>query len=230
MSSLASRTLQQAMNDARSVAFLNDSNADVYTDTALLPVAAFVMGEIQDKFAEHDVPSKETITSSLTYVANATSITTSGVTDFRLPLELWEQPTSGGLWFPMVRMDNLPAPLESPLDFLGMWEWSNETLRVPACSENRSIYCRYRRQVPYPTAVGTDTTTSDSYYWAVVAGIAFYAAGGTERTERERSLSAIYTNRLLTAIRVESKDRQVISTRQQSAREQYSRPIVISNS
>ncbi|MDZ4247726.1 MAG: hypothetical protein U1D32_00390, partial [Patescibacteria group bacterium] len=229
MSGLADRTLAQAMDDARAIHMLNDVAEAVYTDARLLPVAAFVIGEIQDKFAEHDVPSKEQLTSALSYVADATSITTSGVTDFQAPLELWERATSGGEWLPMTRMDNLPAPLESPLDFLGMWEWSNDTLRVPACTTARSIYCRYRRQIPYPTDVAVDKVTSDTYYWAVVAGIAFYSLGGTERTERERTVGAIYTNRLLTAIRIASKDRQSISTRQQSARAEQRRPITISS-
>lgn len=230
MSTIATRTLTQAMDDARAIHMLNDAAEAVYTDSVLLPVAAFVIGEIQDKFAEHDVPSKESITSALSYVALATSIVLTGVTDFQAPLELWERPTSGGEWFPMTRVDNLPAPLESPLDLLGQWEWSNDTLRVNPCSENRSLYCRYRRQLPYPTDVGTDTTGGEGYYWAVVAGIAFYALGGTERTERERTVGAIYTNRLLTAIRIASQDRQVISVRQESSRAAYRRPITISSS
>ena len=229
MSSLQLRTLTQVFDDSRAIHLLNDAAKAVYTDSVLLPVAAFVYGEIQDQFAIHDLPNKEQLTSSLSYVANATSITTSGVPDFGLPLELWEQPTSGGEWFPMTRVDDLPAPLSQPPDFLGIWEWSNDTLRVPACTANRSIYCRYRRVLAYP-ASAAETVGSEGYYWALVSGVAFYALGGTERTERERVVGAIYQSRLRATIQAASKDRQVISTRQQSSRAQYRRPIVISSS
>lgn len=217
MSELGQRTLASLCTDARSVDLLNDVAIRIYTNTVLLPVAARTIGEIQREFARHNIPTREKITTSLTYVANASSIDTSTIADFEEPLELWERTAgSGGLWIPMTRVNQIPPPLPQNMLILGMWEWSDDVLRVVPSVSNRDIYCRYRSQLPYPAA-DTEKVGGVGYYWAAVAGTAYRAYKGTGRTDQRAELKLEYDTALLGAISVASLDRQKISTRQESA-------------
>lgn len=214
---LGDRTFTQVFNDSRAVHMLNDVAANVYTDNVLLPVGAFVMGEIQDEFAKNDIPSKET-TGDVVYTTPDDTIDLTTLDDFQLPLELWERGTDGGLWIPMDRVNILSPATPTLPQFLGNWEWSDETLKVVPASDDRQVKIRYRRQIPYETDASVDTATSVAYYWALVAGTAYYAMAGTERNDRATQLYPTYTKRLKDAIQVASKDRQTISTRQISGR------------
>ena len=220
MSGLADRTINQALADSRGLQFLNDSDnsaTGIYKDAALLPIAAFVAGEIEDEFAKYSIPVKEKIDpTSFGYTAEATTIAIpGGITDFRHPIELWEKPTSSTLWIPMRRVDVLEAPPPASRNFIGEWEWSEDTIKVNKCNTNRDVLVRYRRQLTYPTDGSTDTPGGEDYYWSMVAGVAFYAAG-PEREKRQNHAKTIYDKRLFDAILVVSRDMQSIEVRQQS--------------
>ncbi len=221
MSGLANRTINQALADSRTIAFLNDSDnsaTGIYNDAALLPLAAFVAGEIEDEFAKYSIPVKEKIDpTSFSYTAEATTIAIPGaITDFRHPIELWEKPTSSTLWIPMRRVDVLEAPPPASRNFIGDWEWSEDTIKVNKCNTNRDVLVRYRRQLTYPTDGSTDTPGGEDYYWSMVAGVAFYAAQGTERDKVAERSNGIYRKRMFDAILVTSRDMQSIEVRQQS--------------
>lgn len=207
--------------------FLNDtgqSNAgvpDVYTNSFLLPVGAFVHAEIQDEWAKRGLPILETVKTDMVYTAGDDNIPIPmGIADtFQAPLELWEEdPAANNVWFPMTRISRIPPPLETQLPFLGIWEWRDGQIIVLPCSANRRIWCRYRIQVAYPTDPTSDTMGSEGFYWAFVAGVAFYAAVGTERDIVRANAGPVYRKRTLDAIQIASRDRQVISFRQQSTR------------
>src|SRR3990167_1353611 len=140
MSGLSTRTINQALADACSIAFLNEAAQGTYTNALLLPLAAFVTGEIEDEFAKYGLQVKEKFdATNFSYTANASSITIAGaVTDFRHPIEMWEKPT-GGEWIPMERVNNLPAPPLTAPAILGQWEYSEQTIKVNPCSVARSI-------------------------------------------------------------------------------------------
>lgn len=227
MSAIEARTFKQAFDDARSAMFLNDTGAsaggvpDVYTDTRLLPTGAFVHAEIQDEWAKRGIPILETVRNDLTYTAGQETIPIPNtISDtFQAPLELWEKdPNNANLWLQMRRVDRIPPPLQTQLPFLGIWEWRDGSIIVLPCSSNRTIWCRYRIQVGYPTNAPTDTMGSEGFYWALVAGVAYYAAVGTERDIIRNNAGPIYRKRTLDAIQIASRDRQVINYRQQSTR------------
>lgn len=223
MSGLANRTINQALSDARSIAFLNDTgnaSTDVYRDANLLPAAAFVIGEIEDEFLKYDLQPRERVNkTNFSYVANATSITIPGsITDFRHPIELWEADSGTENWVLMNREGRLSAPPATAPQFLSEWEWSEDTIKVNPCSRARAIFIRYRRQLTYPAEGDPTTPGAEDYYWALVAGVAYYAGGGTNRTDLNlQRLEGIYRKRTMDAILVADRDKQVIPVRQQSA-------------
>ena len=221
MSGLADRTINQALADSRGLQFLNDSDnsaTGIYKDAALLPIAAFVAGEIEDEFAKYSIPVKEKIDpTSFGYTAEATTIPIpGGITDFRHPIELWEKPTSSTRWTFMHRVDALPAPPPASRNFIGEWEWSEDTIKVNKCNTNRDVLVRYRRQVTYPSDGDPTTPGGEDYYWSMVAGVASYAASGTQRPELASRADGIYRKRMFDAILVVSRDMQSIEVRQQS--------------
>lgn len=227
MSGLGNRTINQALTDARAIHFLNDSDnstTGIYNDATLLPVAAFVLGEIQDEFAKYSIPVKEKIDpTSFQYTAQALSIPIPGaITDFRHPIELWEKPVDSQFWIPMRRVTSLPAPPPTAQQFLRLWEYSEDTIKVNKASANRDILVRYRRQTAYPAA-GTETPGTEDFYWALVAGVAYYASQGTERDNQADRFNGIYRKRTLDAIRIASRDMQAIEVRQESANERGQR-------
>lgn len=218
MSGLANRTINQALADSRAIHFLNDSDAEVYTNAELLPVAAFVLGEMRDEFAKFSLPVVETVSTAFSYTANATTIPVPGsVTDFRHPIELWEKDTSSNVWIPMRRVDALPAPRSAAVAVLGVWEWSEDTLKVLACSANRDILVRYRRELAYPADGDPTTPGHEDFYWGLVAGVAYYAAQGTDRDNKADRFNGIYRKRVMDSIVIASQDLQVLNYRQRSA-------------
>ncbi len=226
MSDIAKRTFAQSMNDSRGV-FLNDLAAGTYTNTRLLPIAAFVHAEIQDEFAKRGIPILETTDGTFAYTALATSITVpAGIAPtFQAPLELWEQdPVASNLWMPMTRVARIPPPLPTNLPFLGIWEWANGVIVVLPCSVNRNIFCRYRIQGAYPTKPDVDLLGSEGFYWALVAGTAFYAAGETDRPSVVKMADSSYRKRTMDAIQIASRDRQALSFRQGSINSYRGRP------
>lgn len=223
MSTIDSRSLSQSFDDCRSIGFLNDfkvSGGAVYTDSVLLPVAAFTIGEVQNKFAKFGIPSHESTDSSLSYTANATSINVSSLTDLEEPLEVWQmQPGGAQLWFPLNRVSEVgPTQAPSPT-YLTDWEWREQVLRVLPATQTMNIFIRYRKVLAYPTDAGTDTTGGSRYYWAVVAGTSLRAARGTERYDQLALIKTDYDAALWDAIEIQLKDRQSISTRQVSSRQ-----------
>lgn len=220
MSAISQRSFAQAFQDARGV-FLNDPPAGTYTNTRLLPIGAYVHAEIQDEFSKRGIPILETVSSALTYTAGDESIPIpGGISDtFQAPLELWEQDTADSSpWIPMVRVPQIPPPYPSNLSFLGIWEWRNGTIITLPCSMDRNVWCRYRVQGAYPTKPDTDLMGSEGFYWALVAGVAYYAAGETEpvRPAVRDQANAAYRKRTMDALQIASRDRQSLSFRQQS--------------
>lgn len=213
MSTFTARTFTMAFNDARAIGLLNDAGQDVYTDAVLLPHGAAVFQEIQEEFAANGIPFIETSTESLTYTAAATTIVVpAGVTDLSAPLEIWEKGSTDEQWVPMKRVMDLRPPLQTSRTVLGQWEWRNGTIVVLACSANRDIWCRYRRQLAYPTAAST--MGLDGIYTALVAGTALRA--GTNRPDVQAAAAQQYATALNRSIHIASRDRQGITYQQRS--------------
>jgi len=227
MSEIATRTFAQAFADARGIAWLNESDTTEYSDAKLLPVAAFVVGEIQDEFAKHSLPKHETTTQAVSYVANASSIVLTGITDFGSPLEIWEKATAGDEWTPMAQVGRLVAPPQQAPSVLGEWEWSDGVLKVNPCTAARSLLIRYRRTLAYAVA---GAMPGEEYYWAIVAGVAHYACMGTERSGQADRFERKYQKRILDALIIAVKDRQAISIRPTPSGAVGARRITIASS
>jgi hypothetical protein len=212
MSTFTARTFTQVFDDSRAVGLLNDAAKDRYADSVLLPHGAYAHLEIQEEFAATGIPFVETVSDDFVYTALQETIPVPGaITDFAEPLELWEKGTNDSLWVPMLRASHLMPPLDTNLDSLAFWEWENGAIRVLPCSENRSVFVRYRRQLAYPAA-GT-TVGFDRIYLALVAGTAFFAA--TAREDVQKKAGAMYATAIQRAIRIASRDRQALTYRRQ---------------
>lgn len=225
MSTIAARLFSDAFDDAR--AELNDQAAQDYTNAVLLPHGASIHAEIQDAFAAVGVPLAETTTTALTYAANSETIVVPvGVTDLQAPLEIWEKGADDSLWIQMERVTDLRPPFESPASVLGCWEWRNGTIVVLPCSETRDIFCRYRRQLAYPTAA--TAMGFDGFYFPLVLGTAARAALRTGRTDISTVLGPLFYKRLADVVQIASRDRQGISFRQQGWSGYTPRAFIIS--
>ena len=210
MSTFTARTFTNVFTDARAAGLLNDIGSDIFTDAVLLPHGAFTHLEIQEEFAASGIPMVETVSDTFSYTANATSISVpGGITDLREPMELWEKSTSDSVWLRMYRKGQIPPPPVSYQARLVHWEWLNGAIRVEPCSENRDVFVRYRRQLPYPAA--SDTIGFDGIYLALVAGTAMHAA--IERPQLVQKASVMYARAIDRAIRIASRDRQMITYR-----------------
>lgn len=220
MSSLASRTFSDAFDQARSAAFLNDPSGQVYDDAALLQAGATVFLEIQDEFALHGIPIVEHFTSpsdAFDYVAgdDTIEVPTGIEEEFSEPLELWEESVNGGnAWIPMQRVAQLPAPPPNNLTYLGVWEWSEDLIKVLPCTRDIRVLVRYRRELAYLDDAGTPVGF-DRFYNCIAPGVSYYVLGPTGRPGLAATCETQYRKALLDSIRRCSRDRQSISFRQQ---------------
>lgn len=212
MATIGQRLLSDVFNDAR-IAILNDSAADVFSDSLLLAAAAQIIPEIEDEFAKYGIAFNEVIDTTLTYTANQTSIslgaTIPGIID--MPLEVWQRFSTSDEWLPTRFTDRLkpdPPSASYPMN-LTFWEWrraadtagaAGSVLAVNACSRNMLLMLRYRKHAAYQAAA-SNVVGFDWFYWPLVYGVSWLGLAGREhpvavverceRMYRKRTFDAI---------------------------------------
>ena len=173
--------LSSALNMAR--AFLNDVNATVWSDPALIPLTTQAHYELQSDLWMNGSPVIRATTTPLLVAAGVSpDINAALPTDFLIPTHIDECGQATGapdnLWIPMTEQFffNLGQPL---LTTLTWWSWQEEKLLFVGSSANRYVSIQYRRKIPVPQAT-TDPigmTFGELYLGARAAAIAAGALG-----------------------------------------------------
>ena len=196
MSSISSRTFEQAMADAANL--LNDTAREVYTSAYLLPFAAQAHGEIQNVLSADGLQFAEKVSAAIAVAGGATTVSLATLTDFYAPIEIWERAAGAADWTLMERKRELPAPLAAAPAVFGSYEWANGTLRVPAAAGNREVLIRYESQAAY--AAGGTAVGFENCYWPLVYGIATLAATPTGLDAEAKANGAKYIDSLKIAV------------------------------
>lgn len=160
--------------------FLNDSAANLYTNTALLPHLKAANEELEQLLIIYGAPVQRVVTSPvLAVVAGVTSIVASGSpalpTDFLIPISLHERTTgdSNQSWTEMYPR-NFEPENQTPTTTFQYYAFRNNGLYFPAATGNRDIMIKYERQLAIITGAASpvDFYLSKRFLCARVAELA----------------------------------------------------------
>jgi len=225
MSSIADSTFTNVFDDAR--ADLSDVAKDVYTDAVLLPHGVRCYFEIQDEFAKRDLTLLETITTSLTYAADASTIVIPGsITNLYAPLEIWERDTTAENWQELKRTNHLGPDPAQARDRLHFYEWSEGSIKVNPATKTKLILCRYQRQLARPAAA--TKIGFEGIFSPLTLGTAWRAAKSKSRTDLDiLGMRGDYYKAIKDSIMIATRQLQSESVRQEPYRKAGVSPVII---
>lgn len=132
---------------------LDDDQADVFTDTVLLPAVNSAYRRVQRKLAENGVSVlSDTVTLSPDLTAvTGTKITTSSSpalpTDLLIPWEMWEKAASSSDKFVSMRQIN-DLPDQDQSTQLLYWEWRAGEIRFLGATGAVTLKLKYEKVLP----------------------------------------------------------------------------------
>lgn len=132
--------------------FLNDDEANLWTDQKLLPKLAQAHRELQVELRSASSPVTRAIVAGQTVSIGSNSLL-APIDDLIEPINLWEK---GGadidaLYIPMTEAGVLPNVVAD--DKLHWWTWYQESIRFNPSTAIRLVKIQYVRSIPVPTAV-----------------------------------------------------------------------------
>ena len=208
-------TVLSIHNDARSL--LNDTFADIFTDTILLPFTKKAYQEMQDELSLNGIET--TIEQDFTAnIASGTGTKVTSPADLIAPLEVWEKPQGNPDTDYVLMTEKSWQPDILLTDDLRFWKWAEDEIRFPGANTNKTVKVNYNKFM----ATLVDTTTNITlincavYIAARVAAIAAFAVGNNP--DRSEVLSADANMRLNKLIAIAVKRNQNLGTRRQPAR------------
>ena len=139
-----------ALGTART--FLNDDEANVWTDAVLMPKLREAHRELQVKLWVVGSPIVRGESSRLTVTAGQTSLV-STPSDLLAPTSLIEATSPAGVdWEPMTEVSYIPKTV-SVSGKLIYWAWREELIKFLGSSSDRSVIVYYRKAITIPTVV-----------------------------------------------------------------------------
>jgi hypothetical protein len=128
---------------------LNDPAATMFTDAMLLPFVNHAYQDLTLALENNDIPLLDEVSSAITVIAGATTLT--APVDMLFPLKLQERIPGGSTtdWIDMERVrwesDYIP---QSTLCF---WSWRGITIFFPGATGTREVRIYYRKILAPPT-------------------------------------------------------------------------------
>lgn len=148
-------------------AFLNDQNANLYSNTSLLPHLITANEELEQQLLILGSPVERVLSAVIPITAGITSISIGGSaalpTDFLMPLSLHErtQGDSAQSWTEMTPQDYEPEN-QIPTTSFKYYAFRNNAIYFPAATTNRDILLKYNRQL----AVISGPNSPEDFYLA----------------------------------------------------------------
>lgn len=126
----------------RSAALMNNVSKSIYSYTIQLPYFKMAWDWLKNKLEDINSQVLREYSATVTYTANATSITKPA--DLLLPLALFER-TAGSTneddWLPMSFSEW--EPLQNAQTTIGFWTYRENEIQVRKCNANRDVKIRY---------------------------------------------------------------------------------------
>lgn len=129
----------------RARVFLNDSDADLYTDAVLLPILAVANDEFRDELLVHGINSQKTVAGYYTVDAGETALDPLP-DDFLNPVEIWERLSGSSDNFTKVVEFVWPTGYTgSDNGCIAYWNFRNQEITIPPANTIREVRLDYNR-------------------------------------------------------------------------------------
>jgi|SRR5688572_20939400 len=211
----------------------NDTAQTRYTDDACLPYLNMALDELQEIFAENNIPvTNQVISPIITIPAGVTTVGYETVP--ALPEDLieiyriWETTSGQNGWVPIGRADFVPADLTGiQTAYFGVWAWVGNELQFPAATGDLDIKLEYIRSI-FPTQIEMEDIDTDlgvrfksikSYLSFATAALCSMFIG--ENETRAAALNGLAQTALERSLNIPTKGRQSQITRRRPFRASY---------
>ena len=214
-------TAGTVMDGAR--ALLNDQDAQIYTNTNLLPYLKTAFRELRELLSESNIPVTNKTDTVLSIPASTTEITF--VSTPALPEDLveiqrvWFRQEDTNPWYPLTRREFIPPQLEGIeySEFL-YWAWVDNKLKLLPSNQILDLKLEYIQQLTEPADENSTLgiINGQTFLEYRIAGLA--ARYMMENTERAQDLDANTEAARSRLVNIENKARQSIYTRRRPFR------------
>lgn len=207
-------------------ALLNDTERQIYTDTALLPYLKIALKDLREQFELSSIPVTSSTSTILTVPVATTEITFSSTpalpTDLVSISELWESDNDERGFSPMSLRSFIPASLNTPVGMFQIYAWNSNTLKLPSSSMIRYLKMDYIKQL-FNTTITADSIlgliNGESYLQYRTAGLAAFYIG--ENKSRSDDLNGEATLAFDRATGIENQAQQGTGVRRRPFRSAY---------
>lgn len=134
-------TASDIMDEARML--LNDVSAQIFDNTALLPVLRYANEKLELLLVVNSIPAQRKISDVVTYNAGDTDIDVPE--DLLVPVSLWESAVGAEQWTLMT--ERQWEPNIELVDSLNYWTFRQEQLLTPGSTSDRDVKIYYWKQL-----------------------------------------------------------------------------------
>lgn len=214
-------TAGAVFNGAR--ALLNDQEAQVYTNTALLAYLKTAFRELRESLEQSNIPVTNQTDVVMTIPANTTVIGFTTIPSLPADLieirQLWQRTTNTNPWYPMTRKEFIPPQLEG-IEYTEFvyWAWMNNEIRLLPSNQVNDIKIEYIQQLSEPTNESSQLGIINGQTFLEYRVAALAAQFMMENPERAGELNNNASLALDRLVNVENKAKQQIYTRRRPFR------------
>jgi len=203
-------TLSDVLTLART--YLNDDNANQFSDPVLIPKSKIAHQEMQTKLWVNGSPivrgqSAEITIPSSGSITDVTNLNPTGFpSDMLLPSGIYESAIGGASWVPVTEQIYFPIGYTAGAR-IGLWSFQQEHLLLAPCTASNIIVIQYRKSIPIPN-IATDpigVLFGDLYLAARTASIAAASVGNEAVADKMQAMAKENFANLLVANRGQQK-------------------------
>lgn len=226
-------TAGDVMDSAASL--LNDTAKQAYTYAVQLPYLKMALTDLRRKMELSNMPVTNETSAVINIAATTGIVTISTVTTPALPTglveiqQLWEAPEGTNDWTPMTRKEFIPHYMEGiqTNKFL-IWVWKGNAINLLGSNADNDLKIDYIKEL-FNDVVDQNSTidviNGDSYLQNRTAALCARFIG--ENKTRADELDAFAIEAFSEMEGIESKARQVISTRRRPFRSSYKNRTIL---
>lgn len=129
--------------------FMNDADAQLYSNTILLPFIQQAYGELQIELTANGLQVTKEVSTTLVVAAGVSpTITVDNINDLVIPLELFERAVGETFFIPMGKLTWEPEAERT--ETLRYWNWRENEIKMLGSTAIREIKVRYIKGLPAP--------------------------------------------------------------------------------
>jgi len=168
--------------------FLNDINADIWTNTVLLTRLPHAHRELQLKLRNAACPVM--MKSSAAITVNSGALTVTLPSDLVEPIQAWENSVGGGKATATPMTESNPLLQATQTTTLNYWEWDGANINLIGATANRDVFLRYWRRIAIPTGASDSIGIWDGELY-LAPRVAAIAAGSVGQAEMMAALTEL---------------------------------------